>query len=118
MEEMALVFREEETSDMEILLVFFSAHGMPYIVNRDAYQGLKVVDGDHYTALDVALSSTQTGYDIVSDITLYFDSPSAILLESGTTRNIQIRDLPNLPIGTMVLRPIERKLRTKYSEST
>ncbi|KAM4063615.1 PIF1-like helicase [Hirsutella rhossiliensis] len=77
--------------------VFFYAQGMPVVVNKNIYTGLKVVNGADFTAVDVILDPNHPGYCLADDVTIHFGPPLGILLQSEETKALAI---PSLPVGT------------------
>ncbi|KAM4061599.1 PIF1-like helicase [Hirsutella rhossiliensis] len=77
--------------------VFFYAQGMPVVVNKNIYTGLKVVNGADFTAVDVILDPNHPGYHLADDVTIHFGPPLGILLQSEETKALAI---PSLPVGT------------------
>lgn len=80
---------------------------MPVIVNHNIHQGLKLVNGASYTAVNVVLDKAHPGHKISADIVLYFGPPAGILLASETTRNFRF---VGMPPGTVLLTPINIKI--------
>ncbi|KAM4067778.1 PIF1-like helicase [Hirsutella rhossiliensis] len=77
--------------------VFFYAQGMPVVVNKNVYTGLKVVNGADFAAVDVVLDPNHPGYCLANDVTIHFGPPLGILLQSEETNALAI---PSLPVGT------------------
>ncbi|KAM4061756.1 PIF1-like helicase [Hirsutella rhossiliensis] len=77
--------------------VFFYAQGMPVVVNKNIYTGLKVVNGADFTAVDVIIDPNHPGYCLADDVTIHFGPPLGILLQSEETKTLAI---PSLPVGT------------------
>ncbi|KAM4064310.1 PIF1-like helicase [Hirsutella rhossiliensis] len=74
--------------------VFFYAQGMPVVVNKNIYTGLKVVNGADFTAVDVILDPNHPGYHLADDVTIHFGPPLGILLQSEETKALAIPSLP------------------------
>ncbi|XP_044715945.1 PIF1 protein [Hirsutella rhossiliensis] len=70
--------------------VFFYAQGMPVVVNKNIYTGLKVVNGADFTAVDVILDPNHPGYHLADDVTIHFGPPLGILLQSEETKALAI----------------------------
>ncbi|KAM4067807.1 reverse transcriptase (RNA-dependent DNA polymerase) [Hirsutella rhossiliensis] len=87
--------------------VFFYAQGMPVVVNKNIYTGLKVVNGADFTAVDVILDPNHPGYHLADDVTIHFGPPLGILLRSEETKALAI---PSLPVGTVLIRPMSHTL--------
>ncbi|KAM4062608.1 PIF1-like helicase [Hirsutella rhossiliensis] len=77
--------------------VFFYAQGMPVVVNKNIYTGLKVVNGADFTAVDVIIDPNHPGYCLADGVTIHFGPPLGILLQSEETKTLAI---PSLPVGT------------------
>ncbi|XP_044714625.1 ATP-dependent DNA helicase PIF1 [Hirsutella rhossiliensis] len=65
--------------------VFFYAQGMPVVVNKNIYTGLKVVNGADFTAVDVIIDPNHPGYCLADDVTIHFGPPLGILLHAHQT---------------------------------
>ncbi|XP_044720171.1 PIF1-like helicase domain-containing protein [Hirsutella rhossiliensis] len=74
--------------------VFFYAQGMPVVVNKNIYTGLKVVNGADFTAVDVIIDPNHPGYCLADDVTIHFGPPLGILLQSEETKTLAIPSLP------------------------
>jgi hypothetical protein len=72
-----------------------------------AHQGLKLVNGASYTALDVILDKSYPGHRINSDTILHFGPPAGILLAAKTTKEFEF---VGMPPGTILLTPISTKI--------
>ncbi|KAM4061662.1 PIF1-like helicase [Hirsutella rhossiliensis] len=70
--------------------VFFYAQGMPVVVNKNIYTGLKVVNGADFTAVDVIIDPNHPGYCLADDVTIHFGPPLGILLQSEETKTLAI----------------------------
>ncbi|XP_044714516.1 PIF1 protein [Hirsutella rhossiliensis] len=92
--------------------VFFYAQGMPVVVNKNIYTGLKVVNGADFTAVDVILDPNHPGYHLADDVTIHFGPPLGILLQSEETKALAI---PSLPVGTVLIRPMSHTLDSTNS---
>ena len=75
--------------------------GIPVVANQNIHQGLKLVNGASYTALDVLLDKAYPGHHINSNTILHFGPPAGILLAAETTRN---------SIFTILLTPMSTKI--------
>jgi hypothetical protein len=80
---------------------------MPVVVNNNTYQGLKLVNGASYTAVDVIVDKAFPGYQVSADTVLHFGPPAGILLAAETTRDFHFVDLPP---GTILLMPMSVKV--------
>ncbi|XP_044714443.1 ATP-dependent DNA helicase PIF1 [Hirsutella rhossiliensis] len=92
--------------------VFFYAQGMPVVVNKNIYTGLKVVNGADFTAVDVIIDPNHPGYCLADDVTIHFGPPLGILLQSEETKTLAI---PSLPVGTVLIRPMSHTLDSTNS---
>jgi hypothetical protein len=81
--------------------------GMPVVVNQNTHQGLKLVNGASYTALDVILDKAHPGHRINADTILHFGPLAGILLAAKTTKEF---DFVGMPPGTILLTPISTKI--------
>ncbi|KAM4061813.1 PIF1-like helicase [Hirsutella rhossiliensis] len=70
--------------------VLFYAQGMPVVVNKNIYIGLKVVNGADFTAVDVIIDPNHPGYCLADDVTIHFGPPLGILLQSEETKALAI----------------------------
>jgi len=106
-QEVAQTIEYGDNSHCKIPGVFFYAQGMPVVVNKNIYTGLKVVNGAEFTAVDVILDPKFPGYHLADDVTIHFGPPLGILLESQDTKEVAV---PALPTGTVLVRPITHTL--------
>ncbi|PVH90960.1 hypothetical protein DM02DRAFT_722469 [Periconia macrospinosa] len=72
-----------------------------------SYQGLKLVNGATYRALDVILDKAYPGHRVSADTILHFGPPAGILLAAETTKNF---NFVGMPPGTILLTPLSSKL--------
>ncbi|KAM5344579.1 hypothetical protein ACJ41O_013114 [Fusarium nematophilum] len=105
--EVAQTIEQGDNSSCKIPGVFFYARGMPVIVNKNTYTGLRVVNGAEFTAVDVIPDPKFPGYYLADNVTIHFGPPLGILLESQDTKDLAI---PALPTGTVLIRPITHTL--------
>lgn len=106
-QEVARTIEQGDNSNCKIPGVFFYAQGMPVVVNKNTYTGLKVVNGAEFVAADIIPDPKSPGYHLVDDVTIHFGPPLGILLESAETKVLAI---PALPTGTVLIRPITHTL--------
>ncbi|KAJ3454832.1 hypothetical protein MRS44_013432 [Fusarium solani] len=106
-QEVAQTIEQGDNSNCKIPGVFFYAQGMPVVVNKNTYTGLKVVNGAEFTAADVIPDPKSPGYHLADDVTIHFGPPLGILLESQETKDLAI---PALPTGTVLIRPTTHTL--------
>jgi hypothetical protein len=86
---------------------FMFVPSIPIVVNQNTHQGLKLVNGASYTAVDVIPDKAHPGYRIDTDTILHFGPPAAIVLASETTRDFHF---VRMPPGTVLLTPISTKI--------
>jgi hypothetical protein len=80
---------------------------MPVVVNQNTHQGLKLVNGASYTALEVILDQKYPGHRISADTILHFGPPAGILLASETTVGFRF---VGMPAGTILLTPVSSRI--------
>ncbi|XP_044717280.1 PIF1-like helicase domain-containing protein [Hirsutella rhossiliensis] len=106
---------EQDRSDLELLnssatpvpAVFVFVPGMPVVVNQNTHQGLKLVNGAGYTAVDVIPDRAFPGHRVSAELTMHFGPPAGIVLASETTRGFHF---VGMPAGTILLTPISVKI--------
>lgn len=81
--------------------------GMPVIVKQNIHQGLKVVNGASYTALDIIVDKAHPVHRVSADTILHFGPPAAILLTGESTKDLH---LVGMPPGTILLTPTSTKI--------
>ncbi|KAF1816155.1 hypothetical protein P152DRAFT_454398 [Eremomyces bilateralis CBS 781.70] len=106
-EEAFMMFSYGDDSAVPVPAIFMFVPGMPIVVNHNTHQGLKLVNGASYAALDVVLDEAYPGHRIDADTILHFGPPAGILLASGTTRDFHF---VGMPAGTILLTPISAKI--------
>ncbi|KJZ68494.1 hypothetical protein HIM_12113 [Hirsutella minnesotensis 3608] len=109
---MAQTIGQGDDSACKVPGVFFYAQGMPVVVNKNIYTGLKVVNGAEFTAVDVILDPNHPGYHLADDVIIHFGPPLGILLQSEETKTLAI---PSLPVGTVLIRPMSHTLDSTNS---
>jgi len=72
--------------------VFMFVPGIPVVVNRNTHQGLKLVNGAGYTALDIIPDKAYPGHCI--DTVLHFGPPAGIVLAAETTETYNLLAYP------------------------
>ncbi|KAG6996878.1 ATP-dependent DNA helicase pfh1 [Fusarium oxysporum f. sp. conglutinans] len=105
--EIARTIEQGDDSNCKVPGVFFYAQGMPVVVNKNIYTGLKIVNGAEFTAADVIPDPKSPGYHLADDITIHFGPPLGILLQSRETKDLAV---PALPTGTVLIRPLSHTL--------
>lgn len=106
-EEASMILNQGDECSVPVPAVFMFVPGMPVVVNKNTYQGLKLVNGARYTALEVILDKKHPGHRICADTILHFGPPAGILLASETTKGLH---LVGMPAGTILLAPMSAKM--------
>jgi hypothetical protein len=88
--------------------IFMFVPGMPVVVNQHTHQGLKLVNGASYVALDVILDKAHPGHRINTDTVLHFGPPAAVLLAGERTKDLHF---VGMPPGAILLTPMSTKNR-------
>lgn len=102
-----MMLSHEDDSDIPVPAVFIFVPGVPVVINKNTHQGLKLVNGAGYTAMDVILDKAHPGHRINVEIILHFGPPAGIVLSSETTRDFHF---VGMPAGTLLLPPISTKI--------
>ncbi|KAK0716745.1 hypothetical protein B0T26DRAFT_750888 [Lasiosphaeria miniovina] len=84
-EEALMILSQGDDNALPVPTIFMFVSGMPIVVNQNIHQGLKLVNGTSYTALDVILDKAHLGYRVNADTILYFSPLAGILLASDIT---------------------------------
>jgi hypothetical protein len=106
-EECVMMLGQGDDSAVSVPSVFMFVPGIPVVVNQNTHQGLKLVNGSRYTAVDVVLDRASPGHRVSIDTILHFGPPAGILLASDTTKDFQFT---GMPLGTILLTPISMQL--------
>jgi hypothetical protein len=106
-EEALMIFNQGDDSSIPVPAIFMFVPGMPVVVNQNTHQGLKLVNGASYTALDVILDKAYPGHRINADTILHFGPPAGMLLAAETTKDF---GFVGMPPGTILLTPISTKI--------
>ena len=106
-EEATMMLNQGDESRIPIPAVFMFVPGMPVVVTQNTYQGLKLVNGASYDAVDVVIDKAFPGHQISADTILYFGPPAGILLASDTTKHFHF---VGMPPGTILLTPTSVKI--------
>ncbi|XP_044716005.1 PIF1-like helicase domain-containing protein [Hirsutella rhossiliensis] len=85
-EEAIMILNQGDDSAIPVPAVFMFVAGMPIVVNHNTHQGLKLVNGASYSAVEVIVDKAYPGHRISADMTIHFGPPAGIILESETTR--------------------------------
>jgi hypothetical protein len=107
-EEALMMLTYGDNSSIPVPAVFMFVPGMPVVVNQNTHQGLKVVNGASYTALDVVMDKAHPGHRISADTILHFGPPAAILLAGESTKDLHF---VGMPPGTILLTPISTQIK-------
>ncbi|RKK84509.1 hypothetical protein BFJ68_g17351, partial [Fusarium oxysporum] len=99
-EEALMILNHGDDSAIPVPAVFMFVPGMPVVVNHNTHQGLKLVNGASYTALEVIVDKTFPGYRVSANTILHFGPPAGILLTAETTRDFHF---VGMPPGTILL---------------
>ncbi|KAL9561046.1 hypothetical protein ACKAV7_014787 [Fusarium commune] len=106
-EEALMILNHGDDSAIPVPAVFMFVPGMPVVVNHNTHQGLKLVNGASYTALEVIVDKTFPGYRVSANTILHFGPPAGILLTAETTRDFHF---VGMPPGTILLTPMSIKI--------
>ncbi|XP_044718847.1 PIF1-like helicase domain-containing protein [Hirsutella rhossiliensis] len=106
-EEAIMMLNQGDDSAIPVPAVFMFVAGMPVVVNHNTHQGLKVVNGASYSAVEVIIDKAYPGHRISADMTIHFGPPAGIILESATTRDLHF---VGMPTGTILLTPMSVRI--------
>ncbi|KAM4066738.1 PIF1-like helicase [Hirsutella rhossiliensis] len=106
-EEAALMLGYGDDSATPVPAVFVFVPGMPVVVNQNTHQGLKLVNGAGYTAVEVIPDRAFPGHRVSAELTIHFRPPAGIVLASETTMDFHF---VGMPAGTILLTPISVKI--------
>lgn len=107
-EEALMVLSYGDNSSVPVPAIFMFVPGMPVVVNRNTYQGLKLVNGSDYKALDVIIDKAYPGHRISADTILHFGPPASIILTADSTKDF---NFVGMPPGTILLTPLSSKIK-------
>ncbi|KAG7413173.1 ATP-dependent DNA helicase PIF1 [Fusarium oxysporum f. sp. raphani] len=102
-EEAVMMLGQGDDSTVPVPAIFMFVPGMPVVVNKNTHQGLKLVNGASYTALDIIVDKAHPGHRVNEETVLHFGPPAGIVLASETTRDFHF---VGMPAGTVLLTPI------------
>jgi hypothetical protein len=105
--EIAQAVEQGDNSKCKVPGIFFYTQGMPVVVNKNIYTGLKVVNGAEFTAADIIPDPRYPGYYLADDVTIHFGLPLGILLQSKETAGLAV---PVLPAELVLIRPVSYTL--------
>jgi hypothetical protein len=100
-EELRDVLRYGDDSQLPTPGLFFYAQGIPVVVTRNQFVGLKVVNGAPFKAADIFPDLACGTIALASDVTLHLGPPVAVLRQSDDSAGLAI---PGLPNGTILIR--------------
>jgi hypothetical protein len=100
-EELRHVLRYGDDSQLPTPGLFFYAQGMPVVVTRNQFVGLKVVNGAPFRAVDICPDLAAGTIALASDVTLHLGPPAAVLLQPDDSTGLVI---PGLPNGTILIK--------------
>ena len=109
-EEAIMILNQGDNSEIPVPAIFMIVPGMPVVVNQNTHQGLKLVNGAPYTALDVIVDKAYPGHRISVDTILHFGPPAGILLAGETTKDLHF---VGMPPSTILLMPVSTKIERK-----
>ncbi|PNY18820.1 Uncharacterized protein TCAP_07501 [Tolypocladium capitatum] len=78
-EEAIMMLNQGDDSAIPVPPVFMFVPGMPVVVNQNTHQGLKLINGGDYTAVEVIVNKAYPGHRISADITIHFGPPAEII---------------------------------------
>ncbi|KJZ68516.1 hypothetical protein HIM_12092 [Hirsutella minnesotensis 3608] len=107
-EEAIMMLRQGDDSAIPVPAFFMFVAGIPIVVNHNTHQGLKLVDGASYTAVEVILDKSYPGHRVSADMTVHFGPPAGVMLESETTKEAHF---VGMPPGTILLTPMTAKIQ-------
>ncbi|KJZ68701.1 hypothetical protein HIM_11915 [Hirsutella minnesotensis 3608] len=93
-EEAIMILNQGDDSAIPVPAVFMFVAGMPIVVNHNTRQGLKLVNGASYSAVEVIVDKAYPGHRISANMTIHFAPPAGIILESETTRCLHFVGMP------------------------
>ncbi|KAK8912236.1 hypothetical protein VCV18_012633 [Metarhizium anisopliae] len=106
-EEAIMMQSQGDDSGIPVPSVFMLVPGMPIVVNKNTLQGLKLVNGASYTAVDVVLDKAYPGHRISADTILHFGPPAAIVLMADSTKAFKF---VGMPPRTILLAPLRTRI--------
>ncbi|EAQ86297.1 hypothetical protein CHGG_07550 [Chaetomium globosum CBS 148.51] len=100
-QELCHVLRHGDDSQLPTPGLFFYAQGIPVVVTRNQFVGLKVVNGAPFKAVDIFPDLAAGTIALASDVILHLGPPVAVLLQSDDSAGLAI---PGLPNGTILIK--------------
>ncbi|KJZ69273.1 hypothetical protein HIM_11332 [Hirsutella minnesotensis 3608] len=74
-EEAIIMLKQGDDSAIPVPAVFMYVAGMAVVVNHNTHQGLKLVNGAGYRAVEVILDKAYPGHRVSADMTIHFGPP-------------------------------------------
>jgi len=90
-----------DNSSVAVPGIFVYAQGMPVILTRNIFTGLKIVNGLEFEAADIIPDPAFLGYHIADDVTVNFKPLQALMLQSEQIKHVQVDGLLK---GTVMLK--------------
>ncbi|XP_044715953.1 tetratricopeptide repeat domain-containing protein [Hirsutella rhossiliensis] len=109
-EEAVLMLGQGDDSATPVPAVFLFVPGMPVVVNQNTHQGMKLVNGAGYTAVDVIPNRAFPSHRVSAELTMHFGPPVGMVLASETTKDFHFVGMPS---GTILLTPISVKIQAQ-----
>jgi hypothetical protein len=106
-EEAVMMLSQGDDSGIPVPAIFMFVPGMAVVVNQNIHQGLKLVNGARYIALDVILDKAYPGHRVSANTIMHFGPPAGILLMADTTKDFHF---VGMPTGTILLTPFSIKI--------
>ncbi|KJZ69284.1 hypothetical protein HIM_11320 [Hirsutella minnesotensis 3608] len=111
-EEAIMMLKQGDDSAISVPAVFMFVAGMAVVVNHNTHQGLKLVNGAGYRAVEVILDKAYPGHQVSADTTIHFGPPAGVILESETTEEFHFVGMPP-PEGTVLLTPMSVQIQSQ-----
>ncbi|KJZ68336.1 hypothetical protein HIM_12277 [Hirsutella minnesotensis 3608] len=112
-EEATMALNQGDDSAIPVPAIFMFVPGMPVVVNHNTHQGLKLVNGASYTALEVVIDKSYPWHRVSADMAVHFGPPAGIMLESETRRCLHF---VGMPPGTILLTPMTVKIECQLKK--
>lgn len=106
-EEAVIILSYGDDGSVPIPAIFMFVPGMPVVVNRSLYQGLRVTNRSEYKALDIIIDEANPGHRISPDASIHFGPPAGIILAAESTKDFSFVGMPQ---GTILLTPLSSKM--------
>ena len=82
--------------------MFFFAEGMPVVLNKSVWPGMKAVNGAVYTAHQAIIDQKFPGRNIGGKVWLHLGPPAGLLVSSMSPQGFEITGIPK---GMLLLQP-------------